>query len=61
MGHWGILGMRERAASIGAKLTVASAPSGGTEVVLVLPVRSGWSAPWIRLFRSSGHDGFGPL
>jgi signal transduction histidine kinase len=52
MGHLGILGMRERAASIGATLTVTSAPSSGTEVVLVLPVRSGWSAPWIRLFRS---------
>ena len=45
-GHWGLIGMRERAASIGARLTVTSAPGAGTEVVLVLPERSGWSALW---------------
>ncbi|HEY8196905.1 MAG TPA: two-component regulator propeller domain-containing protein [Gemmatimonadales bacterium] len=50
-GHWGLIGMRERAASIGARLTVTSAPGAGTEVVLVLPQRSGWSALWSRLVR----------
>jgi len=50
-GHWGLIGMRERAASIGARLTVTSAPGGGTEVVLVLPERSGWSVLWSRLVR----------
>jgi signal transduction histidine kinase len=50
-GHWGLIGMRERAASIGAKLFVTSAPGAGTEVVLVLPERSGWAALWSRLIR----------
>ena len=49
--------MRERAASIGARLTVTSAPGAGTEVVLVLPERSGWSALWSRLVRMGGRDG----
>ena len=30
--HWGLLGMRDRAESIGAKLTVWSRPGAGTEV-----------------------------
>jgi signal transduction histidine kinase len=42
-GHWGLIGMRERTSSIGARLTVTSAPGAGTEVFLVLPERSGWS------------------
>jgi len=36
-GHWGLVGMRERAASIGATLSVTSAPGKGTEVLLVAP------------------------
>jgi signal transduction histidine kinase len=36
-GHWGLVGMRERAASIGAKLTLTSSPTAGTEIVLVVP------------------------
>jgi signal transduction histidine kinase len=50
-GHWGLIGMQERAGSIGARLTVTSAPGAGTEVVLVLPERSGWSVWWNRLVR----------
>jgi signal transduction histidine kinase len=50
-GHWGLIGMRERAGSIGARLDVTSAPGAGTEVVLVLPERSGWSVLWSRLVR----------
>ena len=37
MGHWGLVGMRERASAIGARLTITSAPGAGTEVILVLP------------------------
>jgi len=38
-GHFGLQGMRERAARIGAKLTVVSSPNSGTEVTLVVPGR----------------------
>jgi signal transduction histidine kinase/ligand-binding sensor domain-containing protein len=38
-GHFGLQGMRERAARIGAQLTVVSKPNAGTEVVLTVPGR----------------------
>jgi signal transduction histidine kinase/ligand-binding sensor domain-containing protein len=60
-GHWGLIGMRERAASIGARLTVTSAPGAGSEVVVVLPDHSGWSVLWKRLVRRSDRDGPGAL
>lgn len=34
--HWGLTGMRERAARIGARLAIHSAPGAGTRVVLTL-------------------------
>jgi signal transduction histidine kinase len=36
-GHFGLQGMRERVARIGGKLTVASSPSFGTEITVVVP------------------------
>jgi signal transduction histidine kinase len=36
-GHYGLTGMRERAASIGARLDVTSAPGEGTTVRLRVP------------------------
>jgi signal transduction histidine kinase len=36
-GHWGLLGMQERASGLGGELDVRSAPAGGTTVTLVLP------------------------
>jgi len=36
--HWGLLGMRERAGSIGAKLQIWSRPGAGTEIELSLPL-----------------------
>jgi signal transduction histidine kinase len=36
-GHWGLLGMRERAGRIGATLNVRSAPGEGTEIALAAP------------------------
>lgn len=36
-GHWGLVGMRERAERIGAKLRVLSRMGGGTEVELRVP------------------------
>ena len=35
-GHWGIAGMRERAARIGGRIELSSRPGGGTEVVLTI-------------------------
>jgi signal transduction histidine kinase len=51
VGHWGLVGMRERVTAIGATLTVTSAPGAGTEVILALPDRAGWPARWKRLVR----------
>jgi len=36
-GHWGLVGMRERAERIGAQLRVFSRPSAGTEIQLDVP------------------------
>jgi signal transduction histidine kinase len=36
-GHFGLQGMRERAARIGATLTIASTATTGTEIVVVIP------------------------
>ena len=36
-GHWGLSGMRERAARIGASFKVRSRAAAGTEVELVVP------------------------
>jgi signal transduction histidine kinase len=36
-GHYGLQGMRERAARIGGKLTLVSSSSSGTEIKLVIP------------------------
>ena len=43
--HWGLTGMRERAASIGAKIRVWSNQGEGTEVEISLPIRGvrAWS------------------
>jgi signal transduction histidine kinase len=39
-GHWGLLGMQERASRLGGALAVQSAPAHGTKVTLVLPYRT---------------------
>jgi signal transduction histidine kinase len=39
-GHWGLLGMRERANEVGGALTVRSAPGSGTTVTLLLRIGS---------------------
>ena len=36
-GHFGIVGMRERATRAGGSLSITSAPGTGTQVELVLP------------------------
>ena len=36
-GHFGLLGMQERAAGLGGALMVESSPHGGTRITLLLP------------------------
>jgi nitrate/nitrite-specific signal transduction histidine kinase len=36
-GHFGMIGMRERAERIGGSITISSSSGGGTEVALSLP------------------------
>lgn len=36
-GHWGIVGMRERAARVGGTIDLTSSPGGGTVISVVLP------------------------
>ena len=36
-GHWGLLGMRERASQVRGKLSLQSSPGQGTKVVLLVP------------------------
>ncbi len=59
-GHWGLPGMRERAETIGAKVTVWSRARAGTEIELLIPghiayVASGQNRPstWLRKLRGS--------
>jgi ligand-binding sensor domain-containing protein/signal transduction histidine kinase len=54
-GHWGIMGMRERAEAIGAKFSVRSSTTAGTEVILYVPsagafrvVGANGSRRWVR-------------
>jgi len=42
-GHWGIPGMRERAARMGARFKVWSRPRAGTEVELVVPAHAAFA------------------
>jgi ligand-binding sensor domain-containing protein/signal transduction histidine kinase len=44
-GHWGLSGMRERAARIGATLKVWSRTEGGTEVDITVPSRVAFQHP----------------
>ncbi|HEX4165839.1 MAG TPA: hypothetical protein VHZ55_10240, partial [Bryobacteraceae bacterium] len=54
-GHWGLLGMRERAKRIGARLDFWSGAGAGTEVELSVPssmayrvAPTGWRFPLFR-------------
>src|SRR5262249_5403973 len=44
-GHWGLLGMRERADRIGARLCIMSKASIGSEIKLCLPGRMAFEQP----------------
>jgi signal transduction histidine kinase len=44
-GHWGLAGMRERAAAIGARLDIGPGPRGGTVVALGVPAAQAYERP----------------
>ncbi len=47
-GHWGMAGMRERAAKLGGKLLVTSSPGKGTAIEIEVPRRRAYaSAPYL--------------
>ncbi|MFL5401722.1 MAG: PAS domain-containing protein [Gemmatimonadales bacterium] len=52
-GHWGLLGMRERATQVRGKLSIRSMPGHGTEVVLLVPYAPGPRPPVIHTASSS--------
>jgi signal transduction histidine kinase len=47
-GHYGLVGMRERAARIGARLEVSSRDGAGTEIALSLPSRAAYNDGRVR-------------
>ena len=49
-GHWGLLGMRERAKKIRANLTLWSKPGAGTEIDLRVPSRVAYRSLTLRRF-----------
>ena len=57
-GHWGLIGMRERAKRIGARLDFWSEVGAGTEVQLTVPApiayRSVHRNRWSKVFRRRG-------
>jgi signal transduction histidine kinase len=40
IGHLGVMGMQERAESLGGQLAIQSAPGCGTQVALIVPIHS---------------------
>ena len=50
-GHYGLVGMKERASRIGATLSFQNLPDGGTEVTLVIPGRIAFISPAGNHFR----------
>lgn len=49
MGHWGVAGMRERAARIRGSLKFSNRPNNGMEVVLTIPAKVAYrrNGPWL--------------
>ena len=62
-GHWGLVGMRERAQCIGGQLRIWSAQGSGTEIVLTVPgsiayaTRHKVSANWLKRLLGAGRSG----
>lgn len=57
-GHWGLVGMRERAQLAGGSLELRSREEGGAEVAMWVPASLAYAGParrsWLGLFRSRG-------
>ncbi|GGC66174.1 histidine kinase [Undibacterium terreum] len=54
--HWGMTGMRERAARIGARLEIGNGANGGARVALIIPARRAYvrkQRSWLRWWRSA--------
>jgi nitrate/nitrite-specific signal transduction histidine kinase len=51
-GHYGLLGMRERAARIAARLSITSSKDSGTEVKLLVPGQIIFHDPTPRLYKN---------
>jgi signal transduction histidine kinase len=50
-GHYGLRGMRERAQSLGGKLTIWSEANSGTEIDLTIPSSSAYTKPSLSRLR----------
>lgn len=55
-GHFGLVGMRERARQIGAEINVSSRPGGGTEIRLTIASKIAYT----RVAKSTWHRWFAP-
>ncbi|MBY0506918.1 MAG: hypothetical protein K2X03_23575 [Bryobacteraceae bacterium] len=62
-GHWGLIGMRERATAVGAEFSLESSPANGTQITLKIPgsrayrrtsTIGGWRGMMDRLWNWSG-------
>ena len=48
-GHWGLIGIRERAAALEGRLQIWSSPGGGTEIEVRVPAKMAYLYPSTRL------------
>ncbi len=52
-GHWGLIGMKERAKALAAQLSVHNRPQGGTEIKLIVPGRQAYGKTLLRKWRKA--------
>jgi signal transduction histidine kinase/ligand-binding sensor domain-containing protein len=59
IGHFGLVGMRERAEGIGGRLEIASREGGGTEVIVSVPSQVAYKGRrlWPHVLRAAGSTG----
>jgi len=54
-GHFGLVGMTERAARIGGRLTISRRKQSGTDVLLIVPARKAYSDGLVGALNGFGH------